>query len=231
MEQHKNMEKKLYELLPDYIFGKLSNEDKEFFESNYLNFPELVKEVDEGKKFFARLDSMDFNRIFKEQTRNVSVRVHNKRERKSKFSSFLKVSKVVMPTMGVAAILLIAWNIFFAPADRIVEINQQQLSYLDKPVFSDFSTDDDLLDNSLSGAILSQNPYSNSFGTIYEFVEDMFDDDYDETLELAYNESPEYFWGFGMNNNLSIINEVSNLTESEFQELLEELSNNETNNY
>jgi len=232
MENQNYIEKRLYELLPDYVFKKLSAEDIEFFEQNYHSFPEIQNEVVEGDKFFKRLESMDFDKVFKEHTRNISVRVQNKRTKKSKFSSFVSVSRIVMPTMGVAAILLLAWNIFFVPADRIIQVNQEQLSKLDEPIFYQINANGSDSDD-IEIKILSQIQYTNihSFASIYESMQGFFDDEYDETLELAYTESPNYFWGFGNQSNLSIINEVSNLSETEFQELLEEISQNEIFNY
>lgn len=220
--------------LPDYVFGNLSGEELAFFNQNYESFPDLVKEVKDAKALFSRVDRMNFERIFDEQTRNTTVKVNNRLENRS--SSIFGKNwglRVAMPAFGLVAILVMVWTGFF-DGDKMITINQSSIAKFNKPLIDsaeytklieDLSAHDEAV-----GAIIPSMP-------LVEVSQDAIDlesedeiallDEYDKTIEAAYEDSPELFWGYGSQSNESIINELNTMTEDEFQALLEELSLNE----
>lgn len=227
MDDLQNLYHKLQELLPDYVFGTISEEDKIFFEAHYLDYPDLIQEVKDAKAFFTRLEKMDFKRILADHTRNVSVGVNERLDKsrvRNKRMPF--VSKILFPSVGLLVVVFFAWNLFFSQKDTIIHIDQAGVERLNNPVFSDdFENDENFEDYSIY-----QNQLNVSLKSVFDFLDDDDNEllnDYDETLELAYNHSPDMFWGAGKSSQVSIVNEIKNMSEVEFQELLEELQNNE----
>lgn len=97
--------KKLQELLPDYVFGRLQDSDKEFFELNYKNYPDLVKEVEEIKAVFNRFDKMNFDNLLANKTRNISVKIIEKREKYKKYNQIVSFSYLIRYALPVAIII------------------------------------------------------------------------------------------------------------------------------
>ncbi len=99
--------KKMQEMLPDYVFNRLDQSEKEKFESSLELFPDLIKEIDDAKRVFSKIEKMDFNSIIEKKARNISVKVQDRiRYKKHKERIPAYFFKIVVPTLGMAAIVL-----------------------------------------------------------------------------------------------------------------------------
>lgn len=217
------IEKKLYEMLPDYIFDSLDCSDKAFFEMHYHDFPEIESEVREGKILFSRMSSMNFDRVLGDHTRNISVKVLDKMEKYDRKNyGFSVIPKVILPSVGLVAILLI----MLVPSildfvDKEVVIDREAVAKIQNIKIEETIEDDEL--NVVSKTINNLNSISIDDDEINSYL----DDEFDEIVDKVYSSSPGLFWGNGANSNVAIMNEINKLSEDEFQEILEELEKNE----
>jgi hypothetical protein len=100
--------KEMQELLPDYIFGRISIEDKAAFEHSLSNYQDIMQEVKEGKAVFQRLERMDFDRFLAQKTRNLSVKVNERLRRKNnQFEKFSWSLRYAVPSFGLIVIIMI----------------------------------------------------------------------------------------------------------------------------
>lgn len=237
MESNNSTYHRLQELLPDYVFGRISSEDKAFFEANYTEFLDLVDEVKQATNFFNRLEAMDFDKILSERTRNISVGVNKRLSKKQEKQSGLSfIQKVVFPSIGFAVLMIFAWSVFFT-GGKTIEVSQKGIERLNEPILVkdlEAFNDEEMASISRIQNIISNEittTVSNFFDTVTDSTSNEMLDDYQSTIELAYQQSPELFWGVGNNSNVSLINEIKNMSEIEFQELLEEIQNNENSKF
>ena len=115
MEQNDEMNKLTYremeEFLPDYVFGRISTEDKIKFEEQLPQYPDLQDEIKQVKAVFHKIENMNFDKVIFRRTRNLSVKVNdrleNKKARRGKFSL---VNRYLVPTFGLALILLLIFT-------------------------------------------------------------------------------------------------------------------------
>lgn len=62
-------------LLPDYVFERLSDEEKEKFEIALVHFPDLEKEVDTTRNLFAKIEQIDYKSIINNKSQYLPDRV------------------------------------------------------------------------------------------------------------------------------------------------------------
>lgn len=217
------IEKKLYEMLPDYIFDSLDCSDKAFFEMHYRDYPDIENEVREGKILFSRMSSMNFDRVLGDHTRNISVKVLDKMEKYDRKNyGFSIIPKVILPSVGLVAILLI----MLVPSilefgDKEVVIDREAVAKIQNIKIEEPIEDEEL--DVVSKTINNLNSISINDDEINSYL----DDEFDEIVDMVYATSPGLFWGNGANSNVAIMNEINKLSEDEFQEILEELEKNE----
>lgn len=110
----KNMEKlnlhRMQELLPDYVFGKLDNEEKALFEHNLQFYPEIKQEADDAKRVFQRFEQMDVDAFLNSKTKNTSVAVHRKLEKRPKGLGKFAMAKYYLPIAAAIALIYIVYN-------------------------------------------------------------------------------------------------------------------------
>lgn len=99
--------KQLQEMLPDYAFGRLDPESKQIFESSIIDYPDLLKELNEIRTVFSKVNEFDFKSFFEQNAKNISVRVQNQLNKTPSKFSFNYFSKIVVPTLGLAAIVVV----------------------------------------------------------------------------------------------------------------------------
>lgn len=99
--------KKMQELLPEYVFGSLDDNDKLNFEQSLPMYPDLEKEVGEALAVFNKFDSMDIDGEIRKRTQNLSVKVNDKLDLKYQKNQRKSVLiRYAAPSLGLAFILL-----------------------------------------------------------------------------------------------------------------------------
>lgn len=100
--------KEMQELLPDYIFDRISPGDRQLFESNLPMYPDLQEEIKETRSVFRKLEGMDFNAHIQEKTKYLSYKVINRMQKeapRAKRSGI--IYRFVVPSIGLAFALLV----------------------------------------------------------------------------------------------------------------------------
>ena len=67
--------KEVEAMLPDYLFDRLSENERAEFEIAIINYPALEKELQEGKELFARVEALDYKKILQDKTQYLPDRV------------------------------------------------------------------------------------------------------------------------------------------------------------
>jgi len=219
--------KQMQELLPDYIFNRISEKDKFKFEKELPKYTDLQDEIKEVKSIFAKLDKMDLDKTLAHYSRNTSVKVNNRlASKKQKMPFFNNTLKYLIPT---AALFFIGYLVFFnfnKPNSEVIQIDKQpKISFLSEKdttaLFDSSLTNEDYLELSLT---YSTNHHSND--AIEYAIEDIASNEFfndiilthilsnnEEIKDIDYNHT--YYYEF--------INNLNEINESTFQELLKEL--------
>lgn len=219
MENVDEIKKKLLELLPDYVFGRLSDDENEFFEQNYQKFDDIIAEVKQAKAFFKQLEQMDFDKVFSEHTRNTSVGVLNRLKKGYKPKSKLAFApKFAIPVLAILVLILAFQLDYLQKGHSYIKIDKQTIAKLDSLQISDSLLTDEISIteiNSLLGY------------TQLLFQKDSDEDQETEELENTFVELAQNDNILNYLDNNNIYNYIENIDENKFQELIEEIYKDE----
>jgi len=202
----KDIYKKLQELLPDYVFGRLQNSDKEFFELNYINYPDLVKEVEEIKAVFNRFDKMDFDNLLANKTRNISVKIIEKREKNKKYNQIGSFSYLIRYALPVA--IIITFLIYLVEKNNKQDIIGSNNNFNDNSISSQF--ENDTLDFVLQGVEYLDLDQDNLILTEENLISEYIENEMIEIENINYE-------------NMLFLSDINNLSDDEVIYLIEEM--------
>eukprot|EP00825_Cyclidium_porcatum_P016088 TRINITY_DN19248_c0_g1_i1.p2 TRINITY_DN19248_c0_g1~~TRINITY_DN19248_c0_g1_i1.p2 ORF type:complete len:262 (+),score=31.41 TRINITY_DN19248_c0_g1_i1:595-1380(+) len=227
MQFKKFDEKKMQELLPDYIFDRLNNQDKLDFEYNLPQYPEVQNEVDEVRQVFNRFEKMDFDKIVSEKTRNMSIKVNkrlSKRYERTQ-SKFNVISRFALPlaAVGVISVFMIINSKNHKP---LTDIKTSQMEIISKKI--------DNIADSLS-SIASIDIQSNIPAVVETSTNGIISKTDSENTSIINNlvadelikdkKSVDKFLGKQNVNGSDFMDDLENMDESQFQVLMEDLKN------
>ncbi len=122
----------MQEHLPDYVFGRLSPEECQRFESTLPDYPELQEEVSEVRKVFQKLESMNLDNYIERKTRNIPLKVSNRFQQRRQPLAFLSSRSFRAAVAGVGMLIIVFSLIFFPKKqdtlDTIPQTSHNQLS-------------------------------------------------------------------------------------------------------
>ncbi|MBX3042121.1 MAG: hypothetical protein KIT33_11355 [Candidatus Kapabacteria bacterium] len=204
------------ELLPDYAFGRLPKEKENEFKENLENFPDLQQEIEEINLVFSKIDKMNFDDILESKTRNLSVKVNNRRmERMPALSGNAFLLRFAIPAAVVIFILI---TIFKTTTD-----NQETLSFSQK--LNSLMEFDDLDKESINdydyyGVYAESANNQSTESVVNQIVSQLNYHDIEEKKYIlnqvgATIVTPEYY----------MIDDFEFLSEDDFQNILEEIKN------
>lgn len=224
--------KKLQEMLPDYVFNRLNEEDKNFFEANVQNFDDLVQEVKDAQEVFRRVEATKFDDYFNRKTQNLSVKVNQRLNTTYNQRYYRFMYKYVMPSIGLItiAVLLFFSDKLFPPKN--IEIKKEPLIQLTEPekeeIFSAIldTTEEKInlpLENIASTNIFEQDSQISS--DFDEFIDDFYADlllNYinEDLIQYISNEPTAIY---------TILQYINSINEEDFQQILEEIENEKIN--
>ena len=197
----KSLEKEeMRDLISDYSFDKLTSYEDEIFEFNLDRFPELKDEIVSIKSAFSKVDKERILDVLNNKTANMPYLVNLRKYEQVKSANLRKnLVKISIPIIAVIGFFLI----------------MREFNFSDNEAVSGYS--EDLLTSDEANIIFANidvdnyNPYLNEF---------YFEDE----VEVSNN---NYF--ISIASNYLIYNYLNEITESEFNELLDEIDNEEFN--
>jgi hypothetical protein len=232
VSENKYSLKELEELLPDFVFGRLSKGENYLFEVSMQEFPEIIKEVEQVRSVFSRVEKMDFEKKISSRARNISVKVNSRLNEKNR-PIVMKNWKVLLPAFSV---LTIAFLYIFSPYKIFDHSNNDSRLLSEQRVLSDefkILTPEDLNDD-LYG---SDSTYSQvaecivpSFGennnellnhyskTNSKLIEQVYADNLLDNAEMMEDYLME-----SNSNELNLLHNLDDLEENDIQNLLKEI--------
>ncbi|MCX7880316.1 MAG: hypothetical protein N2517_06620 [Ignavibacteria bacterium] len=232
MEKKKLTYKEIEELLPDYLFGRLGEEEKQVLEYSLSEYPDLQKEIEDVRKVFGRLEKMNIENYIERRTRNIPEKVNRKISQKKNFPLNILSNKAFTTVAASIGIILIVLSF-------IISSRQSQQSFvatnkedtLERKVFDEPLVKIDSIEAVFSSV---EDPLK-----IPIFYTDIFTYDYDSFNTQGINQSlddivyhlilkfindKEYFANFAsffVDENF--LAQLEYLNEEDFQNILEEM--------
>jgi len=234
--------KEMQELLPDYIFGKISPKEKSIFENSLPDYPDIRQEIEEGKAVFQRLENMNIDRLLAQKTRNLSVKVNQRLQRKpNPMERFSWSLKYAVPSFGlIILVLIMIWgNEIFKPNKNALEqkvanetsvannlVDEYQiLTQHDAAILFNNSTNQNELNNLPESALNPDYHVTMAEGTQFDnHVDNVFNNYFTNNNDLVKS-AKLYLKIYSQLTSPDLIDELSQLNEDEFQQILEELEN------
>jgi hypothetical protein len=206
----------MLERVPDYIFERLSSEEKTIFERNLPEYPDIIKEITDAQQVFKRFDSFSFDRLIDRKTRNMSVGV-NKRLSRSKPNRMSFVYRFVLP---VFAMILLVIFIYTKPGKTL---NDDALTSISKPLI-DFSQKDTL---SIFEDKISTNDILNANSNIAAFTTNI--DELSNIIKLDEYGLRDYFFDeiFKQYSTIELESVAKSTNTQELMEIVKELDEND----
>lgn len=220
--------REMQELLPDYAFGRISDEDKIKFETTLPLYPDLEQEIKDVRAVFSRVEKMDFNAKVSSHTRNLSVKVNDRLAKKTKRKS--PVRRLV-PVFGMLVAAIVILNIWGGKEENSpIAENQSEPLYFDNLIDKEAETlilssidEDELIHTSeinptantvniTEGMIVEEEELDDLFGEMLAELDGL------ENIDFSFNETGTYF-------DIDFIDEIGSLETSEINDLIEDLEN------
>lgn len=209
------------EMLPDFALGRLESDKADEYEKNLPDYPDMMKDVEDARLFFQKVEKMDFDKILDSRTRNLSVKVNSRRSKAMSLSGFGYLLRFGVPALALVVIAVIFYNQF---SDSGTFINKESKNTftqkLDESLIFDDVSDDSYADYEYLNNTLPQmsNLKTELVGT--SEINELYTENSDEQRDLYRQVSVSV-----SGDNYLMYDEVEKLSEDEFQILLEEIKN------
>lgn len=222
MEQKKLTRQEIEELLPDYIFGRLSPEECEIVESNLPNYPDLITEIDDVRKVFSRLERMDVERLVERKTRNIPVKINLQLAKKKSPLHYFSNKGFITAVAGIG-VIIIALSLFFSKAPKNVDKSiNLTMETKETPLIS-FDIPDTLLPDNFESKDIFSPILDESFYSFDENIAETISEIVDEEIIGMLDKSTFSKISLGKISELEIIKNLDKIEENDFQQILEEL--------
>ncbi|MCK5742482.1 MAG: hypothetical protein KAH48_09710 [Chlorobi bacterium] len=230
------------ELIADYVKGKLPAADAVLFESAMKIFPELEQELNDTIRVFKHIDTLDWNNIISERTRNLSVKVNSRiaaNQSKTTFWSFSRLNISIVSAMLLLFVFIYRddfvingaedqdknskriYSKVMYPAEYTMLIPHENMGIIPE-IISDKSFEN-MLDE------LSNDFYDESMASSEEInmeIDDMFTDIVFDDTDIIID---EYFFESSSNISSSVYDYIPDFNEKEFNLLMENLADADFN--
>lgn len=223
-------EKQMQEFLPDYIFGRLNESDNFNFEFNLPYFPEIAKEIKEVQAVFGKLNSMDIEKPIRERSKNLSVKVNEKlNKRKSNVYSGFLSPRFAMPI--IALLIGGLMIVYYGNQNKLAENINSDIQILTDKDIETINNEDEELTLIEESADLAFAENTLDYSDIVQFDSEIEQIANSEISKIAMRDSKEISVYFSKYHYLdpAILDELDNLDEEDFLKIYEELKNEDIN--
>lgn len=223
----------MQEHLPDYVFGRLSPEECQRFETTLPDYPDLQKEVLEVRKVFQKLDSMNLDNYIERKTKNIPAKVSARLQQRRQPIPFF-ASRSFQTAVAGAGLLIIIFSLIFFPKkqntfDTIPQTSRNQISEQKdlEPLFKIEGMEE--LVSSLPKEVDFVNQLSGTSPAAFESLSHTpevavtLDSLMKETLISSINANTQI--SIDIMSYSQLLDNLNNLDESDFIELIKEIEN------
>ncbi len=223
-------ENQMQELLPDFVFGRLNDSDKMKFENNLQFYPEIQQEIKDVQSVFGKLQSMDIEKPIRDRSRNLSVKVNDKlnKRKSSIYGGFLN-PKLAMPIIAIliGGLMIVYYGNQKKSQEHLIAdlqiLTEQDIETINNPD-DEFS----LIEESIN---IQHSENSVDYSDITQFEDEINQITESEIKNMALKNPKElsvYLSNFNQFDP-TFLDELNILNEEEFQKLYEELKNEDIN--
>ncbi|GEM_PF-2820624 len=214
----------MHDLLSDYAFERLSESEDKIFEYNLQFYPELNEEIEEVRAIFSSIDQMDMDKFLSERTKDLSVKVNSKRE-KRRYKKQIGLKRFVLP---IAIMMLIAFIVgeykLSDVVDYVIGNKPHSAVFTQKEMAILISDEENDLIN-----FIHPNSQTEDLALAFDKTTELDELAY-EYIDLEETENMEYFDLLMQSNsaNKNLIERTltkSDISENDFQNLIKELGN------
>lgn len=225
-EIYKYNRNEMEERLPSYIFGELSDNEKEIFEDSLSDFPDIQDEIKQVRLTFELLDKIDYDKVLFDKTKDIPSRVARQvaKNNESKKRSFLPF-RFLVPALITAGLLFIAVKTGFLD-NYWKDINPKSTNTISKNNKIDAAMQDILADEELKNELSNMHELTTShidFADNNDLVENI--DQYYENFVFNINTYFNTTNSPGIETYLTINNNIENIDEIIFEEIMEDIKN------
>lgn len=237
MENKKNILSliEMQDLFCDYVFNKLSEQDRLKFEESLPNYPEMKKDIENVYTSFDLIEKRKLDNIISNHTRNISVKVNEKLYNQSNFDyAFNRLIKYLIPIGGLAVIvIIITYFNFFNNNIPLQNDNNTFSKITDKEInqlISDGITKENFLPtlNKLNYLPIHSNTDTYLNYSSVELINDL-ESIYQQLFSEQVLNDKITFTKFENTKQYDLFNKIENLDEDEIEQLLKELENEDFN--
>jgi len=127
----------LLEMLPDYVFNRLKEDEVMIFENSTTGYPDIQQEIADVRAVFDRVEKIDFDRIIDHRTKNLSYKVNQRLNKKKSMFGFSGTIRYLVPTLAVFILVFL----YFQPGKF------KNLNNFSEIAVADINTENPLLVN------------------------------------------------------------------------------------
>ncbi|MGE5481140.1 MAG: hypothetical protein ACM3U1_12030 [Chloroflexota bacterium] len=223
MDERKLSYEEMQQELPDYLFGRLSEERRRAFEATLPDFPDLREEIQGVRKVFAKVDRMDLDAKMEFRSRNVSVKVLDRLEARRRNAWTWR--KATVPGLGLIALVIIVFNLYKTPEDDNIKRQSTPATAKTEEVILNVIDSSDVAsllatpkDSAEAAAAVNEMLSMNS-----EAPDDYDSTDVTEYLDISSADALDLMSPSEIES--IVYDQINNLTEEEFQNYIMEMEN------
>lgn len=227
MEEYKKYNRhEMEERLPAYIFGELSELEKDIFDKSLADFPDIHDEIKQVRNTFVLLDKIDYDKLLFDKTKDIPSRVARQvaKNNTQKKLSFLPL-RFLVPALITAGILFIVVKAGFMD-NYWNDVKPKTYNQISKNSKIDDAVNDILMDDEVQNEIAQSSDYDNAQITIIE------EGDFEQNIENYYQ---QFMFGVHSYTNtsnspnvesyLTLNTNIENIDEEIFEQIIEEIKN------
>jgi len=232
--------KEMQDMFCDYVFKKLSDEERQAFENSLFKYPDLIKELDEVNLAHNKMQQLNLEKKMSAYTRNLSVKVNERLSNESRtLFKYQRFSKYLIPVSGLALILLIVlyFNLFENNGKvNVTKINKQNslftgITQTDIDSLFKNTTDNVNLMNGVQELVPGTSQIQSDLLVRLDKYDTgtMLTDVYNEILTEQILLDASTFSKFENTKQYDLFNDFENLEEKDIENILKELENADFN--
>lgn len=224
--------KQMEEFLPDYVFERISEDDKFNFEQCLPNYPEIQNEIIEVRAVFQKMEMMDIEKPIRDKSRNLSVKVNQKLAKNKEYGYKGSFNlKILMPLM--AMLVASAMFLYNGKSDNQISnaVQKPDIKILSNNDIIAISNDIDesQLINESANILHKSNP--NDYSDLIDYEDEITELENTAILNIANkdNKSLKKYLSKYNFSDPSLLKDLNDLNEEEFQLLYKALKNEDIN--